>query len=88
MRYTKFLSELIHANGQPNFSDHQFRKVMNIVHLEAKILGLRKAAKLVTNQEESHKYDMKVFLIGKQLTQITGNLDPQDFFEEMIKGLR
>ncbi len=83
MQYSKYLGALVRNNGVPNLSTLAFQQLMNIVHLEGQIEGVKKAKKL-NQEDELYKYDMIIFNIGKSLTEITGNLPPADFVRQVM----
>jgi hypothetical protein len=40
MKYKKYFSGIINEHGAPNLTDEQFRKFMNMVHLEGRLEGI------------------------------------------------
>jgi len=40
----------------------QFQRLMNIVHLEGVLFGLRKAKEANKDKQEYHKYDMLILM--------------------------
>lgn len=46
---------------------------MNVVYLEGKLEGLSSATKMMSNTNETRKFDLKMFDVQKQITLITGN---------------
>jgi len=82
--YTKYLSALVNDQGAPNVSQADYKKLMNVVYLEGKLEGLRNASNMMTNTTEPRKFDLKMFDIQKQITQITGNLEPKEFIRLML----
>ena len=58
---------------------------MNIVHLEGVILGLNNAKETYKETIHYYKYDMIIFMYGKKLTELTGNLTPDLLLKEMVQ---
>ncbi len=85
MRYTKYYAEIVKSSGIPNLPVSGFQKFMNIVHFECKIAELRNAGKLSAKTCEPRKFDMEIFNVGKQLTLITGNLEPKDLLAQLAR---
>ena len=85
MQYTKHFSFIVKENGQPQLSSDQFRRMMNIVYLEGVVNGLRKVKEANKNTDQFYKYDMLIFKEEKRLTELTGNLKPDELINEMIR---
>lgn len=83
--YTKYLSALVKDQGAPNVSQADYKKLMNVVYLEGKLEGLKNATKMMTNTGEPRKFDLKIFDVQKQITLITGNLEPKEFIRLMLE---
>ena len=83
MLYTKYFSILVRDQGMPNLSTSSFQKFMNVVVLEGQLEGLKKAKTL--DKENPEKYGMELFKIGRQLTEITGNLEPNEFLTLLLE---
>jgi hypothetical protein len=83
--YTKYFGDLIRAQGQPILSDYEFRRMMNIVYLE----GLRRGIDCVRSKLKAsayaHKFDMDYFELGMKLTELTGNVEPQELMQQMVR---
>tara|TARA_B110000902_G_C13995016_1_gene470390 strand:+ start:240 stop:500 length:261 start_codon:yes stop_codon:yes gene_type:complete len=83
--YTKYLSALVNDQGAPNLSQADYKKLMNVVYLEGKLEGLSSATKMMSNTNETRKFDLKMFDVQKQITLITGNLEPKEFIRLMLE---
>lgn len=83
--YTKYLSGVIQNQGVPNLSQEDYKKLMNVVYLEGKLEGLKSATKMMSNTNEPRKFDLKIFDVQKQITLITGNLEPKEFIRLMLE---
>lgn len=80
MKYTKYFATI----EQPKLTNNQFKRYMNIVHLEGKIDGLIKAQKLTP--ELPQKYQMEIFKTSNKLTELTGNLPAPDLLKQMFNS--
>ena len=82
--YTKYLSALVNDQGAPNVNQEDYKKLMNVVYLEGKLEGLKNASKMMSNTNELGKFDLKMFDVQKQITLITGNLEPKEFIRLIL----
>ena len=88
MQYTKYFSILTKENGQPNLNTEQFRRMMNIVSVEGVIVGMTQIKEKYKNTNSYYKFDMDIFKSQKVLTNLTGNLKPEDLMKEMLRFSR
>ncbi len=88
MKYTKYFSGIINQYGRPNLTDDQFRKFMNIVHLEGRLEGINSIKRKLEDTKEEHRFDMEYFGVNKRLTELTGNIPPQELKEKLFNSLR
>ena len=82
--YTKYLSALVNDQDAPNVNQEDYKKLMNVVYLEGKLEGLKNASKMMSNTNELGKFDLKMFDVQKQITLITGNIEPKEFIRLML----
>ncbi len=61
MKYTKYFAILTKANGQPNLSTEQFRRMMNIVSIEGIIMGMSRIKEKYKDTQYYYKYDLDIF---------------------------
>ena len=83
MNYTRYFASITKEIGQPNLSADQFRRMMNIVHVEGVIRGMR-----VLKEKDSDryfKYDTIIFKNQALLSELTGDLLPKDILHEMVR---
>jgi len=85
MKYTKYFGVITKEQGRLNLSSRQFQRMMNIVHLEGVILGLNKAKETYKDNNQYYKYDTLILKHDFQLTDLTGNLNPDLLIEEMMR---
>lgn len=83
--YAEHFGQMTKEDGQPTLSDAQFRRFMNIVYQCGVIGGVNKSQKHFKGTAEAHKLDMVLFIQGKELTKLTGNLPPEALLNEMCK---
>lgn len=86
MKYTKYFGLMTKEQGRLNLSTMQFQRLMNIVHLEGALFGLRKAKEANKDKQEYHKYDMLIFNAALKLTELTGALITHLLLEEMVQN--
>ncbi len=86
MIYTKFFSQLINEYGRPNLTEAQFRKLMNIVHLEGRLKELNSIKRKLEGTREAHRFDIEYFKVNKLLVDLTGNLSPQQLKKELFSN--
>ncbi len=77
---TKFLSGFTKENGQPDLSHDQFRRMMNIIFVEGMLQGMNQ---IKTREKGAFKHDITLFSQDTVLTNLTGNLKPQELVREM-----
>lgn len=65
-------------------SSDSFRTMMNVIYLEGVINGLNKSKEAHKGTNAYYKYDVSIFREEKRLTDITGNLDPDDLLKRML----
>lgn len=85
MKYTKYFSGIINQYGRPNLSKDQFKKFMNIVHLEGRLEGLNSIKRTLEGSKDAHRFDMEYYRVNRQLTDLTGNLTPQELKEQLFR---
>ncbi len=84
MKYTKYFSGIINQYGRPNLTDDQFRKFMNIVHLEGRLEGIDSIKRSLEGSKEANRFDMEYYRVNRKLTDLTGNLPPQELKEKLF----
>jgi hypothetical protein len=83
--YTKYLSILVNDQGAPNVNQSGYKKLMNVVYLEGKHEGLQKAKSMMKETNEPYKFDLKIFDVQKQITTLTGNIEPKEFIRLLLE---
>jgi phage-related protein len=85
VRYSRHFKHLIDELGQPQFNNHQFKRMMNIVAVERCISVLHKIKKSNQSTPEFYKYDQILYGEQKLLTELTANQDPDILLKEMYR---
>lgn len=85
MKYTNYFSSVIKEQGRFNLDTCQFQRFMNIVYVEGVITGLMKIKESIKDSPEPYKYDLLIFRQDKTLTELTGNLEPNELIMEMME---
>ena len=85
MEYTKYFTEMVRSNGAPRLTDTNSIDIIKILYIEGRVDGLRTASKKMQNTDTPHMFDLEAFDMGRKLTEITGNRDPKELFEEILK---
>jgi hypothetical protein len=88
MKYSKYFGAVTKDNGQPNLNTEQFRRMMNIISVEGIIQGMNRIKEKYRNTQYYYKYDLDIFKHQKVLTTLTGNLNAEDLFREMMRFSR
>ena len=88
MKYSKYFGAVTKDNGQPNLNTEQFRRMMNIVSAEGVIHGLRIIKEKYKNTNAYYKFDLDIFKHQRVLTNLTGNVSPDDLLKEMYRYTR
>lgn len=83
MQYSKYIGAIIRDHGVLQLNASQHRRLLNISSLEGRIHSVLTLKDELVGREK-HKYDMWLYKLNKQLTELTGNLTPQKLLEEMI----
>ena len=85
MKYSKYFGAITRDKGGLNLSTTQFQRLMNILFVEGAISGLNKAKETYKDTSQYFRYDTLIFKQDMQLTDLTGNLEPQELLKEMHK---
>ena len=83
MIYTKYFASITKENGQPNLSTEQFRRMMNIISVEGILSGFNRIKEKYKDTQYYYKYDTLIFKQDTVLTDLTGNLKPNELIKEM-----
>lgn len=84
MKYTKHFSFVNKNVGLQRLSVDQLARLFNIVYLEGKINGFDNCARLYKDFDHGQG-TLSKFRLQKQLTELTGNIDPKDLMKQMYR---
>lgn len=84
MKYTKYLAAMVQAQGAPQFTAEQFKTVMNLVHIEGRLVALEKLRKEAAKTNEPHRFDLDYFTEEKRRHEITKDVDPKIYFGGLL----
>ena len=85
MQYSQYFGSITKENGQPRLNNEQFRRMMNIVSIEGVIQGLKIIKEKYKNTAAYYKFDVDIFRQQRVLTELSGNLKPNELMNEMIR---
>ena len=83
MRYTKYFGQINKDNGLQRISNYQLGRIMNIVFLEGKIMGVQESSKTFKENINPRGVELLKFQLQKRITELTGNKDPRSLLEEI-----
>ena len=81
MVYTKYFAGVLNEQGVLQLSAEQWKRLMNIVYLEGNIAGLQR----LSDQKQPYRFDIIIFKYQKKLSDLTGNLQPNELIREMYQ---
>ena len=77
MLYAEYFGERVRHIGVPKLSVDQFRRMMNIIHVEGIILGMRDSG-------DPRRYYTQRYRQTKSLNELTQRLPPEELFAQML----
>lgn len=78
MIYAEYFALQINSNGIPKLSVDQYKRMLNIIHIEGIILGMSESS-------EPHRYYNQRYRQTKSFNELTKRLPPELLYSEMIK---
>ena len=84
MKYTKYFSGVLRNQGVPNLNVEQYARLMNIVSLEGRLQELLDIKETIQNREEYYKYDVRINRITNKIKEVTLDVLPKEFMQNMI----
>jgi hypothetical protein len=84
MRFTRYYSKLLDAQGMPNISIEQHKRLFNIVTLESRIDEVTRPKEGEKDNELKYKCEVRIYRLQEQLKQLTDNEYPKDIMENML----
>jgi hypothetical protein len=84
MRFTRYYSKLLDAQGTPHLSVEQHKRLFNIVTLESRLDELNKLKEGLKDSDLKYKSEVRIFRLQEQLKKLTDNQYPKDIMENMF----
>lgn len=84
MKFTRYYSRLIKAQGVPHLDTDQHCRLMNIISLEGRLLALESLKNDLKNTTDHHKFDMRIYKINLKIKALTENQFPKDVLQNMV----
>jgi hypothetical protein len=84
MKFTRYYSRLIKAQGVPHLNTDQHCRLMNIIALEGRLTVLESLKKDLNNTTDHHKFDMKIHQVNLQIKLLTEDQFPKDVLQNMV----
>ena len=86
MKYTDYFSHTLRENGTPKLSAEGFKRYMNIVYAEGELNGIGFSKNRLRETAYFHTLDIKKFNISKRLSDLTGNLEPEELLYKIVNN--
>ncbi|MDX2360643.1 MAG: hypothetical protein QNK23_07540 [Crocinitomicaceae bacterium] len=86
MKYTRYISTVFKTNGVPNLNERGFATLMNIVHLEGAVDGLRKMQDKEKNDIAKYKYGIWIEDYQSKLDELTWQLEPKKMMGQLANN--
>ncbi len=84
MRFIRYYSKMLDAQGQPHLSVEQHKMLFNIISLESRLDEIEKIKKVEKNIKLKYKYDVRIHRLKKQLNSLTLDKFPKEVIETML----
>jgi len=84
MKYTSYIAERFKANGVPNLSNKGFGILMNIIHVEGAMAGLKKMQDKEPTEEAKLRYGIWLEDYKMKLESLTWKLEPKKLIEQIL----
>jgi hypothetical protein len=81
MKYTKFFSGYINSHGSPNLQPHQFKQLMNLIHLEGQIAGIDHVIEKFKHIDNPQKYEFVKVSITQKIDEVSKGLSPAELLQ-------
>ena len=87
MKYSRYLSVLLNGQEMAGIPSEQLKLLLNVVMIEGKIRGIQQAQRIAKSTENPHLVDLELFKAQAVLSDLTGNLSPEEFYARVLKSL-
>lgn len=86
MRYTKYLSKVLKAQGVPHLNVDQYSILMNIVYLEARPAELEDLTRATKEQDKIYQYYLRMHRLQDKISSLTNSKEPQEVLDELVNN--
>ena len=84
MRFIRYYSKLLDAQGMPHISIGQHKRLFNIVTLETRIDEATRLKESEQENELKFKCEFRIMKLKDKLKNLTENKEPKDIIENML----
>ena len=84
MRFIRYYSKLLDAQGMPHLNVEQHKRLFNIITIESRLDEIETLKKAEKNLENHYKYDIRIHRLNKQLKSLTLDKFPKVVIETML----
>jgi hypothetical protein len=84
MEYTKYIAGMFKRSGVPKMRYEQFARLMNIIHQESKIAGIRSVQSKLKGAEYV-EYGRMIFSAENELQKLTNKKKPEELLKEVLR---
>lgn len=84
MRFTRYYSKLLDAQGMPHISVEQHKRLFNIVTLESRINELERLKDNEKDKGLIYNIELRLLRLKDQLQTLTNNQNPKDILTNML----
>ena len=88
MRFIRYYSKLLDAQGIPHISLEQHKRLFNIVTLESRINELERLKAKEKDNGLIYNIEIRLLRLKGQLKALTDNQNPNDVIENMLYNSR
>lgn len=85
MKYTRYIAIVFKTNGVPNLSDHGFATIMNIIHLEGAVEGVKKLQRNEKVDSERYKYNIWIKDFESKIEELTLRMEPLTLVQKLTE---
>lgn len=84
MKFTRYFSGIIKNQGIPHIDVNEYRRLFNIISLEAKLDELYKLKDNERNHDRKYMLDSRIHILKEQLDRLTLENTPQNVLKYML----
>ncbi|OUR90316.1 hypothetical protein A9Q87_13560 [Flavobacteriales bacterium 34_180_T64] len=84
MRFIRYYSKLLDAQGMPHLSVTQHKRLFNIISLESRVDELQRLKDNAPSMDLKYKYDVRIHRLKKSLVTLTKDELPKNIMNNML----